>query len=180
MKDNNLGLFGVKLVDRQLKRNMSFYLMDKYGFICSQIIKVCNRLDLYIDGKMFISGADMFIRKDVFIKIGMFDENIFMYYEEPDLIRRIKLINKKTKYFKYKKIIHLEGKTSEKKETSIIRRLKSAHYYSLKNNLNFHKQLNCELRYNYFKLIIYKIFRSKKAKICLSDIRIIKQYKRIN
>ncbi len=38
----------------------------------------------------FLSGCFMFIRTEVFKKIGMFDENFFMYMEDVDFCRRIK------------------------------------------------------------------------------------------
>ena len=38
----------------------------------------------------YISGADIFFRKSVLDKIGLFDENIFMYGEESDICFRIK------------------------------------------------------------------------------------------
>lgn len=174
--DKNLGLFGVKLVDLNLKRNMSYYIMDNTGFYASQINKILNVTDIFIDGKMLISGANMFVRKDTFIDCGMFDEKIFMYCEEQDLIKRIRLLGKKTAYFKSKRIIHLEGKTSHSKETTIIRRLESKKYYCNKYNLNFIKKVKSELRYNYFKLFIYKFINNNRLDICSNNISILKDY----
>jgi GT2 family glycosyltransferase len=42
----------------------------------------------------FLSGCFMFIRNEVFKKVGVFDEQFFMYLEDVDLCRRIE------KYFK--------------------------------------------------------------------------------
>lgn len=47
----------------------------------------------------FISGAFMFFKSDVFKKIGMFDENIFMYLEEFDVSERIINAGYKTVYY---------------------------------------------------------------------------------
>ena len=47
----------------------------------------------------FISGAFMFFRSDVFKRIGMFDENIFMYLEEFDVSERILCAGYKTIYY---------------------------------------------------------------------------------
>lgn len=47
----------------------------------------------------FISGAFMFLKSDVFKKIGMFDENIFMYLEEFDVSERILNAGYKTVYY---------------------------------------------------------------------------------
>lgn len=46
---------------------------------------------------MYIAGADLFVRRDAFCEAGKFDENIFMYYEEPDLIRRLRKVKKDCK-----------------------------------------------------------------------------------
>ena len=47
----------------------------------------------------FISGAFMFFRSDVFKRIGMFDENIFMYLEEFDVSERILCAGYKIIYY---------------------------------------------------------------------------------
>lgn len=164
-KDSNLALFGVKLVDKELNGNMSFYYIDKYGVISNQLLKKNNKKNIYVDGKMYISGADIFIRKNVFIESGMFDENIFMYNEEPDLIKRIKKkceINK-TSYFSEKRLIHLEGKTTELiKNTKLKLEIESYKYYCIKYNLNFRKKINIRKRYELYKMFIYFIFGKKK------------------
>jgi GT2 family glycosyltransferase len=37
----------------------------------------------------YISGADLFIRKEIFNQLGGFDEDYFMYYEDTDLCKRL-------------------------------------------------------------------------------------------
>ncbi|MGI6244372.1 MAG: glycosyltransferase family 2 protein [Pseudochelatococcus sp.] len=37
----------------------------------------------------FLSGAALLVRRDVFLAIGGFDENIFLFYEDDDLCRRL-------------------------------------------------------------------------------------------
>lgn len=178
-KEKDLALFGIKLVDINLNRNMSYYLIDKYGFIASQLTKLCNKIDIFIDGKMFIAGADIFVKRDVFISCGMFDENIFMYCEEADLIKRVKLLKMKTAYFKSKRIIHLEGKTLVNNEKAQIRRLASSQYYCNKYKLSFKKKLKNEIRYEYFKMLIYRYKNSKKSEICKNNISILKKFGKI-
>ena len=60
----------------------------------------------------YITGADIFFRRSVLDEIGVFDENIFMYFEETDLCKRIRDKNYDIKLVKDAKIIHLEGKSN--------------------------------------------------------------------
>jgi len=57
----------------------------------------------------WVSGANLFMLKDKFDEINKFDENIFMYYEEVDLQKRLNKINLYNYIIKEPKIIHLEG-----------------------------------------------------------------------
>lgn len=163
-KDAKLGLFGVKLVDSELKRNHSFYIMDRMGFLVAQEEKMANALDYYKSGKMYIAGADLFVRKEVFIKSGGFDENIFMYSEEADLTKRIISLGYHTAYFKEKKIIHLEGKATKKSLDSERWRLESKAYYSTKYGLNYRKSLVEERNYDLLKIMIFRLTSPTKIK----------------
>lgn len=57
----------------------------------------------------YITGADIFFRKSVLEKVGLFDEKFFMYYEETDLCKRIKNCKYDIKFVPNAKIIHLEN-----------------------------------------------------------------------
>jgi GT2 family glycosyltransferase len=59
----------------------------------------------------FISGADLFVRKDVLCQVGGFDEDFFLFYEEVDLCKRIKNAGFKLEIITEAKIVHLMGKT---------------------------------------------------------------------
>ncbi|MGM9994014.1 MAG: glycosyltransferase family 2 protein [Candidatus Avigastranaerophilus sp.] len=58
-----------------------------------------------------ISGADLFLRKSLIDKIGAFDEQFFMYFEETDLCYRVHKAGYKVIYFPQSRIIHLEGRS---------------------------------------------------------------------
>lgn len=144
-------------------------MIDKYGILSTLKIKFCRTVGLYQDGKMFISGANLFVRRESFEQAGRFDEKIFMYKEEADLIKRIKLYSdaKNTKFFKNKKIIHLEGGTENESRQSIsqLERLFDTDvYYSDKWNKDVKKIYVHRLRYQKFKLLICKLlFKKNKA-----------------
>jgi hypothetical protein len=175
-ENNNLALFGIKLLDKNLKRNWPFAFVDGDGFLRSRIIKLCLKMDFFIEGKMYIAGADIFIRKKVFYDIGMFDENIFMYGEEADLARRIKVSNYKTKYFKDKSLIHLGGATVSNKDFVTREMLRSTKYLCKKYNISFDKKVLQKIRYQKFKYFVYRIFRREKCKEVKHHIEILKEY----
>lgn len=71
----------------------------------------------------YITGADLMISKKVFLEIGRFDEEIFMYYEEVELSYRLKKQNLKIYNVPSAKIIHLEGKSFNFKEERYRRKI---------------------------------------------------------
>ena len=174
-KDPKLGLFGVKLVDKELKRNHSFYFMEYSGFLAAQVEKMANAMDGYIHGKMFIAGANLFVRKEVFIQCGGFDEKIFMYSEEADLTRRVIGLGYRTTYFKEKMIIHLEGKTTVKNLKMEKVRLESKAYYSAKYGLNYRKRLVEERNYDKLKILIFKVKSPDKVKALQEKVAMLNQ-----
>lgn len=166
--DKMLAAFGVKLVDTELNDNFSYGLLDGFGLIDWIRSLFYWKFNCFIEGKMFTSGADLFIRSSVFKKIGCFDENIFMYYEESDVLHRLKLINKeyKMEYFPQKKIIHLEGATQKKEKETMIKtfriQLKTLKYYCRKYGFDYKKVLRKDIRLYYFRLIKYFLYNDSK------------------
>ena len=72
-----------------------------------------------------VIGADMFVRRDVIEKWGLFDENIFMYCEEIDVQKRWTDAGYKMMLISSPSIVHLEGQSSNR--------------YSAKRNIMFTK-----------------------------------------
>ena len=60
----------------------------------------------------YVTGADLFIAKSVLDDVGLFDENFFMYSEEADLQKRMRLKGYSQRVIRGPEIIHLEGKSS--------------------------------------------------------------------
>lgn len=63
----------------------------------------------------YVSGADLFIRRNVIEECGFFDPEYFLYYEETDLQYRYNLHGYKSGLIFTPKIIHLEGASSTSK-----------------------------------------------------------------
>lgn len=80
----------------------------------------------------YICGADIFFRKSVLDKVGLFDENIFMYGEESDLCLRVKKAGFDIIFVPSSEIIHLCGKSSANIDKQKIC-LKSLLYWYKKN-----------------------------------------------
>jgi GT2 family glycosyltransferase len=64
-----------------------------------------------------VMGAFMFVRRSVLEKIGFFDEQYFIWFEEVDFCRRAKLAGYKIIFWKGAKIIHHGGKSFAQRMT---------------------------------------------------------------
>lgn len=93
----------------------------------------------------WVSGAALFIRKKLFEKIGGFDPQYFMYFEDTDLCKRVRNLGFKIFYNADTKIIHLGGKSIK-----VTKDRKKIYYQSLEKFYIKH--------YSRIKLIILKIF----------------------
>jgi len=159
-KDSTLGLFGVQLVGKNRKRNSTYGLRMTMGLARTLLSKMLVTFRVFLPRKMYTSGADIFIRKNVFENAGCFDEEFFMYCEEADLCNRVNALGYKNGFVRNCKIIHLEGKTTEAKLfTSTIRLIESRKHYCEKYGYDFIKFLNKEKRYCRIK----SFFFSKKG-----------------
>lgn len=75
-----------------------------------------------------LSGCFMFLRNEVFEKIGMFDEKFFMYFEDFDFNRRIHQ-KYKTVFYPKVEIIHEHAREAHKSKKMLYIAFKSAVYY---------------------------------------------------
>lgn len=80
----------------------------------------------------YITGADMMIRKKLLDKVGMFDNDFFMYSEEVELTYRIYKAGYTSFSVPQAKIIHLEGKSTIFKENKVRMMLESKYKYYYK------------------------------------------------
>lgn len=124
----SIGIVGGNLYDNNLKPVHSF-MKNNYslkeelkGNILLPLIKtkVLKRKDFnYSDEIMevgYVTGADLMIKREVINKVGFFDPDFFMYYEETELTNRVVKKGYKVLSVPSAKIIHLEGKSSSLKK----------------------------------------------------------------
>lgn len=176
--DPDLMLFGGKLLNEDRSPGFSFYYDYSSTLWSRSMDKIQNRRDHFIPGKMFTSGANLFVRRDAFFSAGMFDENIFMYNEEMDLIRRIRKAIPKARngYFPEIRMIHLERQSTPKGIESFRRSIESSVYYGKKYGLDYKKKNRFEYRYAKLKLLMYSVLKREGTEELKEQIRYLRDY----
>jgi GT2 family glycosyltransferase len=81
----------------------------------------------------FVNGAFMFFRSEVFAKVGGFDTNIFLYFEEMDICYRMRKLNFKSVLVPEAKITHFQGASTGTSKTISKEGLLSYMYVIKKN-----------------------------------------------
>lgn len=84
----------------------------------------------------WVSGAAMIIRKDVFDKIGGFDERFFLFYEDADICKRLNDSGYPVYFYPDSKIVHLKGENVNREFNNIT------YYFSKKSQLLYYKLHN--------------------------------------
>jgi N-acetylglucosaminyl-diphospho-decaprenol L-rhamnosyltransferase len=79
----------------------------------------------------WVTGACLMMRRDVFEKIGGFDESFFMYFEDKDICKRVREAGFKVVYYPNTSLIHLLGGSSQgvKKSVNTYYRESQLYYY---------------------------------------------------
>ena len=130
-KNKNIGILGPKILNQdgsfqfQCRRSFptplnAFAYMSGLSriFPKSKSLGAYNLTYLPIDCECSpdaVSGACFFIPKDLFLQIGGFDEQFFMYGEDLDLCAKVKNAGFEIKYSPETEIIHFKGRSSVQK-----------------------------------------------------------------
>jgi hypothetical protein len=78
----------------------------------------------------WLTGAALMLRKDVFEKANGFEEMFFMYFEDADLCRRIRVLGFEIRYVPQTSVIHLLGRASNSDQSKVsVEYRKSQLYY---------------------------------------------------
>ena len=145
-ENNNVGILGPKILnsDNTIQRSVR-----RFPTFISQVL-ILLKLKNILSNNVFLSnylyknfnynktqevdqvmGAAMFIRRSVLEKIGLLDENFFIWFEEVDYCKRANKFGFVVKYFSEANIIHKGGASFNKQSV-------------IKNQMIFNKSL---LRY---------------------------------
>ena len=115
----------------------------------------------------YITGADIFILKEIFQKVRGFDERFFLYYEETDLFYRLNRMGYESYILPDVKIIHLEGLSmlinGELNYKKWAFWEKSKYYYFRKNKGFFAAGMAKGMQI--FLLFLHRLFGAKAYKL---------------
>lgn len=93
-----------------------------------------------------VNGAFMFFKSDVFAKVGGFDNNIFLYFEEMDICYRMRQIGYKSVLVPQAKITHYQGASTGVSET-ISKEGLISYFYVIKKNSPYLKYVFIRVYY---------------------------------
>lgn len=128
-KKRNAAIVGSGLVDRKGRphywsagKKINIYDIARNNLQIPRSRKIWNSAKRI--NADWVSGAAMFIRKDIFDYLGGFDENFFMYFEDIDLCRRAKKQGHRIVYLPHFQVFHHGGQSYDDRKTQ------KKHYYS--------------------------------------------------
>ena len=156
--DPKLGVFGLQLLNGEQEKTTTFGLRVPLGTGRRLLGNLCQSTGYFNPKFMQTSGADMFVDAAAFRACGMFDADMFMYYEESDICDRMNGIGRSVGLFREKRIVHLEGKTTVSKLAArYAAEMKSFEHYCLKSGKNFHRLGKKERRYCRMKQCVFSL-----------------------
>lgn len=129
---NNINILGCNLLNKELKNDFSYgnfpsikqelfelglkrLFPDYFNNRLSPSVKTTRcKSDIFpVD---YVVGADLFIKRDLFLQSGGFDEDFFLYYEETELCFRLRRQGNQSFCTTLTSIIHLCGESSKSSE----------------------------------------------------------------
>ena len=149
--DSRLAVFGVQQLTAAHQRSPSFFLrhqyVTRYPHGIPRLISLMGHFNVKT---MTCQGAAVFIRREVFQRIGCFDEELFMGYEESDVWNRIDMLSEgwHGHFFRQKRFVHLGGSSQgiQIRELLALPRVEhvTVHHFYEKYGLDFRSFLRYE------------------------------------
>ncbi len=161
LENPTIGIIGPRLLNEDRSFQLSAgslpnflrEIVDKalYSFMERNVGMVGRYLEKQYRQKQtvgWVTGAALFIRRDLFMKIGGFDEEMFMYFEDIDLCLRAGQAFTQVLYFPECLIIHLKGGSATgKSPTKKIYRRSHLRYYT-----KHRSAIECFFLMSYFRV----------------------------
>jgi GT2 family glycosyltransferase len=182
VSESNLGIIGCKLVDGtgnflpESKRGVPtpWVAFTKiFGFY-----KISNFFGKYYaqhltenqSGKVdILVGAFMVLKRDLYLQVGGFDENCFMYSDDIDLSYMIQKLGKENFYFHETTVIHYKGESTVRDE-KYLKRFREAMQFFYKKHFKKSIIFDVMMQVGSF---VFTIFKQKQQK---NTVRIIDKY----
>lgn len=195
IKRKGVGIAGPKMVDKKgntlptISRFLSFPdLLVVYSFLNTLLKKnsISKKFWLYdtdretVQTVDVLSGACLIIARNIFFKVGGFDERFFMYFEEHDLCLKVNNLGLKSVFNPKSIILHLIGK-SLKDKSKIRRYFEKSRFIYMKKHFGYTKAIFSEfvLRFmttsNLFILLLFiislliNIYRQNELMLFIGD-----------
>ena len=146
-QQSDLGIVGCKLIDGtgnflpESKRGVPTpwvaftKITGLYKLFCGTFGKYyAQHLNDTQTGKVdILVGAFMFMKRDLYLDVGGFDEACFMYSDDIDLSYRILKLGKSNYYFHETTVIHYKGESTIKDETYMKRFQEAMNFFYKKH-----------------------------------------------
>lgn len=177
-RNKKVGLCGPKIInpDGSLQFSIGFFptLFDiflEYFFLLplkerlvEKKLEKLHQKQVSVD---FLLGACLFIKKEVFDKIGLLDERFFLYCEEVDLCKRIKEAGFKIYYLPQTSVVHHLSKSTSC-SPDLMKRIKSrahlqeSHFKFFEKHSNFLTAFLVKLIISFSLLLRWFIFTLRR------------------
>ncbi len=121
----------------------------------------------------WVTGAFMFLRREVYTKTGGFDEKYFMYTEEVDWCKRIINHGFKVWYVSDFSVVHLQGASQQNMNKALVREMQGMVYYFEKYYPQWPMRMIIKLG-NFARVLAFKIMgQPKRAAVYKEIVRVI-------
>jgi len=158
--NKRIGLMGVTFTDGS---NHLYFKPEHTSFMKLVLNRFLIKFGLYKSNEMFFSGSFLVFDKLTFESAGYFDENIFLFHEEPDISNRILSVGSKVVLANDISVLHLAH--GREINTFLLKvGCESRHYYFDKYNGNIDRYYSNYLLIYRFKYLLAVLLRNEIKK----------------
>lgn len=113
-------------------------------------------------------GAFMIMKRELYLKVGGFDENCFMYSDDIDLSYLVKRAGYNNYYYHETTVIHYKGESTVRDE-KYVKRFSEAMQFFYKKHFGGSWFFNLFMRIGAFSFSLLKVFQSKMVSVKKTD-----------
>ena len=152
------------------------------GYIATILNAICTRIEWYMPKYMYLQGSCFFMRKEMFTKIGLYNEQNFLYGEEDDIhYRMTQKFGYMIKYNPNLRYLHLTGNrlpniNYQKKRLEATIFLNQCKGYSWKKTVRNFKQTYRLLIAREYLRILFKKSNSKFLHMAIEFYHYLQNY----